>query len=76
MLPIQNPSINLIITVNFGDLCESEFAAALHNQILHTKFSQILNPLWASKSSWNADGNTCDITQMEYLSTSGMQWWN
>ena len=31
--------------------------------------SQILNPLRACKSSWKVDGNTCDITQMGYLST-------
>ena len=76
LLPIQNPSINLIIK---GDLWHffvspSKFMAALHNQTLHTNFLQTLNPLQASKSSWNADENMCNITQMEYLSTSEMQW--
>jgi len=34
----------------------------------------ILNPPRASKSPWKANGNTCDIIQTGYLSTSGMQW--
>ena len=55
-------------------ICESESAPALHNQILPTNFSQILNPPRASKSPWKANGNTCDIIQTGYLSTSGMQW--